>query len=132
MKIYFAHPVTSYGTPIEQRVLDELRLIKFQVVNPNTPEHQENYQRLPREQAFEYFLTLARTCDACVFIPFEDGTIGSGVFKELETFFERGLKVYEFYSKVWPFVQRDLEQLRDRALTIEETREKINQLRRNE
>lgn len=142
LKIYFAHPITTYGTQVEQDVLDAIKRwvgADTEVVNPNQLVHQENYRSLfvdvdTRARAFEYFLYLARQCNFCVFLPFEDRLIGSGVAAEIQTFFDRfgtEARVYEWIPVDNHFRMRhqDYFATPGRVLTVEETRKRINQLR---
>lgn len=137
LKIYFAHPVTSYGTQMEIDVLHALGrwMGEELVVNPNSVEHQARYSALsPDVKAFSYWLELARTCNMCVFLPFADGCVGSGVMAEIQTFFDRfksGARVYEWLPVDKHFRMRDQIYFATpgRALDIEETRARILQLR---
>lgn len=146
LKVYFAHPVTSYGTQAEADVIEAI--VKWighdtVVVNPNTEEHQRNYRNRVAEQLatnfhsanpFSYFSELARTCNFCVFLPFDDRCIGSGVMAEIQTFFDRFAiesRVYEWLPVDNIFRMRDQSYFATpgRVLNLEETRVRINQLR---
>lgn len=146
LKVYFAHPVTSYGTQAEADVLEAIaKWIGHDtvVVNPNTEEHQTNYKNRVTEQLatnfhsanpFNYFLELAMSCNFCVFLPFDDRRIGSGVMAEIQTFFDSfgsEARVYEWIPVDNLFRMRDISYFEKpgRVLTLEETRERINQLR---
>ncbi len=89
-KVYYAHPVSLYGTKQEQRDLESLAAMGFEILNPNTEEHTINYEKVTvgadGVRDFNYFINLARTCDVCAFRAFPDGSISSGVAKEIEVF----------------------------------------------
>lgn len=142
LHIYFAHPVTSYDSSEESNVIAAIhRWIGPEtiIVNPNTPEHAERYSALAsdvetRARAFEYFLDLARQCNFCVFLPFDDRRIGSGVMAEIQTFFDRfksEARIYEWIPVDDCFRMRDISYFARpcRVLTLEETRLRITQLR---
>lgn len=105
-KVYFAHPVSSYGTLEERWVLDKLRHSSYlgEIVNPAAPEHQGEVVRIGRltpdraeanKMAMAYFLDLAAACTACVYLPFPDGMIGAGIVAEVERFLARKARVFE-------------------------------------
>lgn len=80
-RIYYAHPLSLYDTPQEQRDVKLLHEgLGFEVVNPNKPEHQEGY----KQYGMEYFVRLVKTCDALAFRAFPDGKIGAGIAGEIE------------------------------------------------
>lgn len=134
-KAYFAHPLSSYGTPEERLILEELRRVSYidGVVNPNEPLHQAAAARLrqaalnPKEagaEAMNYFVGLAATCDACVFLSFPDGKIGAGIVKEADSFFGRGAPVLEILfeeDQMW-LAYRSESELSKRGLDVEQTR----------
>jgi len=103
-KIYFAHAVNSYNTPIEsaaealiaQVFADgDLALIE----NPNRPYHQKGYkewaqrakQSSTQHKGMNYFYDLVLpVCDAGIAMPFLDGKMGLGVAGEALWFLDRG------------------------------------------
>lgn len=100
MKIYFAHPMSMYGTQFEALCVSALedRYGKGSVVNPNAPEHKAAYQarKAATGEGMSYFLdTVLPGCDAVAFVACRDGMITSGVAMEVEWFRERGLPVLE-------------------------------------
>lgn len=136
-RIYFAHPVTYYGGPLEAEALEAITrwIGEADVVNPAFAEYQNDYQNLvndvdTRARAFHYWLQLAMTCDMCVFLPFSDGAVGSGVGAEINTFFSRfgkEARVYEWLPIEKHFRARDESYFAfpGRVLSIEETRARI-------
>lgn len=138
MKLYFAHPISSYGTPQERRLVDFLTAVGHEVINPNAPEHQAHAARIraassdPKNAGREvmaYFIALARRCDMCAVLPFPDGKIGAGIVAEAASFLERGAGVYEVGDKDGGFqvcAMRGLDP--KRCLNVEETRKYLRRL----
>lgn len=93
--LYFAHPVTTYGSQLE-RFIEKWLAQSYEVVNPNRREHKDAYDQLKSEtgDGMPYFLGLCDTCDVCAFLTFDDGSIGAGVAKEIQSFLERDAPVY--------------------------------------
>ena len=89
-KIYFAHPVSQYGTKVESDTIKHLEDLGMKIINPNEPEHCEAYET----QGMQYFIDLCNKCDGCIYTTFENGAIGAGVAKEIESFLERDLPVF--------------------------------------
>jgi hypothetical protein len=80
-KIYYAHPVSLYNTPQEERDLATLKYLWPDAViyNPNSHHDQQGY----KEWGFNWFLDRVSDCDLLVFRSFPDGKIGAGVWKEV-------------------------------------------------
>ena len=123
MKVYYAHPITEYGTEQESRDLVTLAKLGFEVLNPNQASTASAY-KAAREKAnaeaplsdpfAEVFKPLVLSCDAVFFRSFADGRIGSGVLQECEWAHQAKKPVLEFptFNRV-------------RCMTISETRERI-------
>lgn len=112
-KVYYAHPVTHYGTIVEELDIIILQNMGFEVINPNS----ENTNTAYKEKGMQVFFDMIDTCDVLAFRSFNDGMIGAGVKKEIEyALAAKGLCVFE--------LQRDI---LDRSLTVEQTRERIKQ-----
>lgn len=94
MRIYFAHPITDYGTEREGMALTWLEADGWEVENPNQPHHQAGYD----QGGMEYFQRIASECDALVFTRFPDGSIGAGVGKEIEAASAAGRPIYEWFD----------------------------------
>src|SRR5690606_11353674 len=90
-KVYFAHPVSDYGTALQAAVLKELASSWHEVENPDSPQHQEGY----RQHGMAYFEAIAATCDALAYLRFRDGTIGAGVAKEIAAAARAGRPIFE-------------------------------------
>lgn len=80
LKVYYAHPITLYGTPAETRDIATLEALGFEVVNPNTPELDAAY----KERGMEVFTPVVESCDALAFRSFPDGSIPAGVAQEIK------------------------------------------------
>lgn len=79
LSVYYAHSMAIYNTRQEQRDILLLESLGFEVVNPNTPEHSAK-----AKGKMEYYCELATQCDVIAFRALPDGSIGSGVAKEIE------------------------------------------------
>lgn len=88
--IYFAHPINTYKTSLEQKLLNLLaaRWKDDIIVNPADRKHEVVVQKLkennPDANVMGYFVDLVKSCDAVVVLPFGDGKWGAGVYKEAE------------------------------------------------
>jgi len=91
MKIYFAHPISEYGTEFQASVIKELASSWHEVESPDAPRHQEGY----RQHGMAYFEGLVAGCDALAFLRFPDGTIGAGVAKEIAAAAKAGKPIFE-------------------------------------
>jgi len=80
-KIYYAHPISLYNTPQEERDLEFLKFLwpDTEVYNPNSEFDYERY----KEYGMEWFFERIGDCDLVVFRPFPDGKIGAGVWDEI-------------------------------------------------
>jgi hypothetical protein len=120
-RIYFAHPITDYGSPRQAEAIAFLSLT-WQVVNPDTPEHQAGYAA----EGMAYFEALAGSCDLLAFMRFPDGSIGAGVGKEIEAAQKAGVRwVLEYFQgQTYP-----VHGLPTPILSVSQTRERIIQLK---
>lgn len=116
-RVYFAHPVSDYGTA---RELDALAAIQREfpgwvIENPNTEAHAAAY----RERGMEHFAEVVGSCQSLVAWPFEDGAMGAGVWKEIEAARANKIPVYVLRSRIVPLVGTwDV-------LSVEDTRARI-------
>lgn len=90
-KLYFSHPVSDFGTEYEAQVVTHLVNLGYDVVNPNSPEHQAGYA----ERGFAYTKEVRAGCDACAFLRFPTGCVGAGVANEVASFIKLELPVFE-------------------------------------
>ena len=110
MKIYYAHPIWTYGTKQEQRDLDLLKNIfpNGEIINPNSKENEELYKL----QGMELFTNLVDSCDIVVFRACPGGKIPAGIWKEIN----RNKILIELPS------------LLDREMSVENTRNFIKEI----
>lgn len=96
MKIYYSHCMAIYGTRQEQRDIDTLTALGFEVVNPSSKEIEEAVKQLPSgEERMAFFERFSDECDAVAFRALPGGTIPGGVHKELGWFIQRNKPVIE-------------------------------------
>lgn len=112
LKVYYAHPLSLYGTLQEKRDIQLLLNLGLDVLNPNEQQHQEGYKK----EKMEYFRKIVRACDVFAFRAFPDGKIGAGIIKELE-----------FFGTDKPIVELP-HSISCRILTVEQTRDYLKQL----
>ena len=99
-KIYFGHPMNTYGTPLEDRLLAaiERAFPGWQIENPNQEHHQEGCRQWeaatgnPMRYFFEEVLPY---CHAGIFLPFRDGMWGHGIFGEAIVLLEQECPIWK-------------------------------------
>ena len=137
MKIYFAHPINTYGTEGEATIVNALESTGYKVVNPNSEQCKSrisgfraeyNDKAISSPVVMGYFVGICDGCDGSAFLAFEDGKIGAGVAKEIKSFFDRGAPVFEVaLGKDGETVR--MEQMKeypaDRILSVDETRARV-------
>lgn len=128
MRLYYMHPVNTYGTALEHDQLAFIHLkfgIAWEAVNPNTPEHQAAYEDLKQKtgNGMPYFIGLADGCQGGIFLPFRDGRIPAGIAKEVRSLLARGCKVWELRHDGRLFHTRVLDERR--VLSVVETQSRI-------
>ena len=94
MKIYYAHCVSLYGTPQEQRDLETLWGMGFNVINPNCEACRLGYER----EGVGFFRRFADECDAMFFRALPDGRIPAGVAGEITFFQDKNKPIFELPS----------------------------------
>ena len=86
-KIYYAHCKSIYNTEQEKRHIKTLEDLGFEVINPNTEEHQEKckniFNKIGEPDPMSYFYTLVSDCDALAFASLPNFTLTAGVYKEV-------------------------------------------------
>jgi hypothetical protein len=87
MKAYYAHCESTYGTPQEDHDVDMMGRVGINVMNPNSPEYQEQIQMLKdygRESEIPGFLlSLVDKCDSVIFRALPDGSISADVHQQI-------------------------------------------------
>lgn len=97
-KIYYAHPISTYGSIIETKDIETLSNLGLSVLNPNNAEIQEEYQEIKKkdgENPMNLFKNLINQCDCFCFRGLPDSSIPSGIAFELEYAKELGLPIIE-------------------------------------
>ena len=127
-KLYFMHPVNTYGTELELELLGTIRRYfnGWTVENPNQKKHQEGYENFKREtgNGMKYFTEMVLPeCGMGVYLAFRDGTIPAGVAKEAEYFLDRGRPLWEIIPSFDPVPRREIPA--DKVLSVQDTRARI-------
>jgi hypothetical protein len=131
MKIYYAHPMSWYGTDREK---DDVTLLlantplHTEVVNPNAPEHRAAVETLKAQgneaRIMGYFLDRLAVCDAIAYRTFDDGRISAGVAQELLTAALHGKQIFRFRDPGKLYEEHGLQAaFGPRVLTITQTRD---------
>lgn len=76
MRIYYARCMAIYNTEEERQDVADLEQLGFEVVNPNSTKYGGS-------RDMSYYLTIVRGCDALAFKRLPNGSITSGVWKEV-------------------------------------------------
>jgi len=99
LKCYYAHGMHTYGSTIEQEDIKLLEFLGFEVINPNTPEIQEDMRLYISAngagKTMEYFTELVKSCDLLAFRGLPSLILLSGVSVEIETALDLGKPVIE-------------------------------------
>lgn len=92
MKVYYAHHVWKYDTPIEDYELDciKKRFEDAEIINPRTNLPQELSESAILDAAYE----MIKNCDVLVFSTVS-GMIGHGVFNEIAVAVNSGVTLYQ-------------------------------------
>lgn len=92
MKVYYAHHIWKYGTPIEDYELDciKKRFEDAEIINPRTNLPQE----LSESEILDAAYGMIKDCDALVFSTVS-GMIGHGVFNEITIAVNSGVAIYQ-------------------------------------
>lgn len=122
--IYFAHPISTYCEPVEDHALSMLAGAGRTVVNPSDHAHQDACGSDMNKWA-----ELASSCDAIAFLPFEDGAIGAGVMKEVDTVHAQGKRVFKIEVDGSGMTEVHNWPQGERLLSVDETRARINPFR---
>ena len=126
-RMYFAHPINVYDTPLEAFLLERIRRTfpSWEIENPNRPHHQRGYQeRLAKTgRGMDYYYEdVLPLCNGCIALPFIDGAWGTGVFGESKHLARLGAVTFRISHRgvIRPMIFR-----RQNVLTVDETRSRI-------
>ena len=106
--IYFAHPMSMYGTAEEAAIVKAFEDIGFNVINPGDPAVGmafANYRNGNPNNYMQFFVDLCNNCDMAIFCTFPDNVsadgvphvanrVGAGVVTEIESFWQRGAPTF--------------------------------------
>lgn len=129
MVIYFAHPVNTYNTELEKKLIVKIGQVfpSCFIENPNQGKHQKGYQkwkeRTGNGMAY-YFAEVLPFCDFGIYLPFRDGKWGTGVAGEAKFFVLRRnvplVLTVNVHGDIRLIFFKSI-----RILSVEETRERI-------
>lgn len=139
MKIYYAHPMSWYGTDREKddlAVIAKSTPVGTEIINPNTPDivDQVKFSKdagLSGNDIMVIFLNLVAACDAIAYRTFDDDRMGAGVAAELLHAAVQGKQIFRILDLTRDKGPMLFEQSGLRAafgphvLTITETRDRI-------
>lgn len=96
MKAYYAHCTSIFNTPQEERDLKTLKLLGWDVFNPNCEKCSKAYKK----EGMEYFRRLVQNSGfgVVVFRALPDGSIPCGIYKEVRWAKDKGIPVVELPS----------------------------------
>lgn len=92
-KCYYAHFMGIYDTPQEQRDIKTLENLGLEVLNPNTPQTQNEckigFKNVKTDKEYnkafgKIFFKKIADCEVFAFRALPDGRISGGVYKELQ------------------------------------------------
>lgn len=96
--LYFGHPINTYNTTLEERLLRQISLSfrGWEIENPNQKHHQEGYANWKETTSkMDYFIKqVLPSCHGGIFLPFRDGAWGAGVFMEAKFYAGRKLPIW--------------------------------------
>ena len=106
MKIYYARPISIFGTEEEKRQKEMITKAGFELHDPNKKELIERYKK----EGMKVFLEEVDKCEGLIFSSFVDGKIGAGVKAEIDRALENNKPVFEIPNLI------------GRTLSVEDTR----------
>jgi hypothetical protein len=129
MIVYFAHPINTYQTEIEDICLYLIKdKLTDKIINPGDIMIQKTFADYRAEHPDDYmifFKDLESTCDAIVYLPFRDGMVGAGIWYEVKEMNIKGGNIYEIDLENDEIKKIDFEYVDNKKLTVEDTRIRI-------
>ena len=103
-KAHFGHPMNTYGTDIERKLIDiiENHFPDYNLDNCNQPYHQEAAKKLREEtgRPMEYFFKkFIPYMSLGIFLPYKDGMFGAGVYDEAVQMDQEGKPIFQIDYK---------------------------------
>jgi|GEM_PF-2122224 len=91
-RLYFAHPIGTYGSRAETEALTIInqRFAGYDIINPGDVHHVAN-----GTGNFDYYRALVEGAEALIYLPFADGKIGAGIAGEVRTMRKKHGQIYE-------------------------------------
>jgi len=119
LKCYYAHTMVSYGSTIEKQDIETLEELGFEVINPNTPEYQEQCQEYVLEygDVMDFFGAIVMSCDILAFRSLPNNDILSGISFEIDKAIQYKIPVIELPCA-----------LKERMMTYPETKQYLIEL----
>jgi len=134
LRLYFAHPISSYGSDEENIIISKLSQ-GFEVVNPSDEVHQSKVKALREEfndrsksskAIMDYFVEVCNSCDVCAVLPFPTGELGAGTVKEAQSFVERDAGIYKIvFDGGVPSLETIEDLSKEKCLDVENTRKML-------
>lgn len=121
-KLYFAHPIGTYGSHTEALAMIDLKKLfpQYDIINPADTRHQQLARR-----SSSYFNELLNQCDCLVYIPFADGKIGIRTARDIAEMLKKNGEVHEIHlteqGKPTGMCTHITSLDRERVLNIDET-----------
>ena len=105
-KVYYAHSVGSYDSVQESRDIALLESLGFEVINPNRPEVQIEFNSYKEDHSYndafyKVFGKMVIECDLIAIRAQYGGLIGAGVVKEIEYAEAAGLTVIAMPTAIY-------------------------------
>jgi len=121
-KIYFAHPRATYGKNIEKQAID---MIKKEwpnhiLVNPNV----DWIQGRVKDMGFDIFFKVINTVQLLCVLPFKDGKIGNGSWRECQHADKKGIDIFVVNPYNGTIMKTPLNKIKH--ITPEETFDRID------
>lgn len=127
-KMYFGHPINTYGTELEERLIEIIlnAFPQYEIENPNQKCHQEGYKHWKEttSNGMNYFYKIVLPdCAVGIFLAFRDSKWGAGVFGEAQFISKLGRPIYEITAEG---LISTLDLIGIQPLTVEETIKRIS------
>lgn len=128
--IYFAHPINTYNTEIEDKSIESIKkkFINSKIINPGEKKHQDEfdvYRRNNPNNYMKYFKDLVSNCTSIVYLPFRDDKIGAGIRYEVYQLNRGGYDIYRVDPIDYSISKVDMDYVDNNTLSIGETRIRI-------
>lgn len=100
-KLYFAHPLNTYNTELEAKLIETIKreFPHWDIENPNQKYHDDGVGRWKAKTGnpMDYYIheLLPVCCKGGIFLPMRDGKWSAGVFLEAQFFLYRGMPVWK-------------------------------------